>query len=424
MVTGEARYAGFALRTECPHCGMPLPLDRPTLQAFCSQCQNEVAISDSLWKAALGLAEGARAPAPGSIQSKTLTVAGRPVTVDLAMLTPVCDRCSASFDLDLLPRGEATDLACPECGHLSGVEPAPAWLRGVMPTAVQIIGVEPRSSAPTDGLTAQVSQETPQPVVMSCPKCGASLSVTGEQARIMSCRYCGSEVFLPDAIWRRLHPIKTVRWFYVRFEGLTPEQRAELELQQRMQAQIEEERAAYEVWQRREAEREVQERERASWERERQRRLEAEARSAVRSAWIAVALIASLSLAMSLVGILGDLGRTAAVVLLAAVAVADSALTALASRPWSIITSRSRGRWTAIVTLLSLIAFAPLAGTLLALLALLALPLLGLWKLLSGAPVPTVTRPFIAAVVVDLLAAVVVPAALLAKLFVRSMAAW
>jgi hypothetical protein len=32
------------------------------------------------------------------------------------------------------------------------------------------------------------------------------------------------DVYLPDALWLRLHPVKTVRRFVVRFEGKTPKQ--------------------------------------------------------------------------------------------------------------------------------------------------------------------------------------------------------
>jgi hypothetical protein len=51
------------------------------------------------------------------------------------------------------------------------------------------------------------------------------LKITSDRPRILPCEYCHSDVFLPDEVWVRLHPVETGRRFYVRFEGRT---RAEL----------------------------------------------------------------------------------------------------------------------------------------------------------------------------------------------------
>ena len=48
-------------------------------------------------------------------------------------------------------------------------------------------------------------------------------------------------MYLPDAVWRKLHPVKVVTPFYVRFEGLTQQERQqaqEAEHQRQLQAQM------------------------------------------------------------------------------------------------------------------------------------------------------------------------------------------
>jgi hypothetical protein len=42
----------------------------------------------------------------------------------------------------------------------------------------------------------------------------------------MACRFCHTDVYLPDDVWRRLHPVATVKEWFIRFEGQTRAQRA------------------------------------------------------------------------------------------------------------------------------------------------------------------------------------------------------
>jgi len=42
----------------------------------------------------------------------------------------------------------------------------------------------------------------------------------------MACRFCQTDVYLPDEVWRRLHPVATVQEWFIRFEGKTRAERA------------------------------------------------------------------------------------------------------------------------------------------------------------------------------------------------------
>lgn len=59
---------------------------------------------------------------------------------------------------------------------------------------------------------------------MTCPQCGAALHLTAGSQRTTSCQFCNVDVFLPDDLWRRLHPVKVVQPWWVRFEGSTRRQ--------------------------------------------------------------------------------------------------------------------------------------------------------------------------------------------------------
>jgi hypothetical protein len=59
------------------------------------------------------------------------------------------------------------------------------------------------------------------------------------------CQYCKTDVYLPDDLWRRLHPVKTMAPWFVRFEG-----RSRAELARAAEAKLSEQRRAEEVKQR------------------------------------------------------------------------------------------------------------------------------------------------------------------------------
>jgi hypothetical protein len=51
---------------------------------------------------------------------------------------------------------------------------------------------------------------------MACPSCGGALKSAADTQRTTSCEFCGSSVYLPDDLWRRLHPAKKAQpWISV-----------------------------------------------------------------------------------------------------------------------------------------------------------------------------------------------------------------
>ena len=55
-----------------------------------------------------------------------------------------------------------------------------------------------------------------EPVAMHCPNCPAGLRITSDRQRLADCEHCGSQIHLPDAIWRKLHPPHVVeRWWAI-----------------------------------------------------------------------------------------------------------------------------------------------------------------------------------------------------------------
>jgi WD40 repeat protein len=57
--------------------------------------------------------------------------------------------------------------------------------------------------------------EAVKPILFSCPSCAGNLEVDGSD-RVIKCKYCNSEIYLPDDLWFRMHPVEVVeRWYIV-----------------------------------------------------------------------------------------------------------------------------------------------------------------------------------------------------------------
>jgi ribosomal protein S27E len=55
---------------------------------------------------------------------------------------------------------------------------------------------------------AVASPAATRPVSFACPDCGANLKIAADAPRILACSFCKADLFLPDPLWRALHPVK------------------------------------------------------------------------------------------------------------------------------------------------------------------------------------------------------------------------
>jgi Zn finger protein HypA/HybF involved in hydrogenase expression len=219
------RSGGVSLRTTCNRCGQPLPLNAPVRRATCAACSADVTLPDGIWTCALDELEMSyESLAEDAPRTHTATIDGFPLTFEVRRAVPRCEKCGQAYPDDRMGDGSTRDLFCVGCGDPGSTYPAPDWLRSLVPTAVQIVSTD-RGGAAEAGLVsggggaAAAPTQASVPVVMSCPQCGGPLRITDDMARLVPCTHCHAEVYLPDELWRRLHPAKVSRLWYVRFEG-------------------------------------------------------------------------------------------------------------------------------------------------------------------------------------------------------------
>lgn len=221
------RYGAFTFRVVCRHCGQPGPLDLPAREHVCAFCQQEMAVPAVLFGDLLELFDDEHdALGPGETESYEDEAQGITATVSYRQVDkPRCEKCKEPFRDESIMDGSARDIFCASCGDPASTAPVPAWLAALVPTARQIVSIH-RGAAGGVGLSPELPPEATQPIAMACPSCGAGLTITHEHARATPCTFCKVSVYLPDALWRRLHPVRTVQEWFVGFAGPSARARA------------------------------------------------------------------------------------------------------------------------------------------------------------------------------------------------------
>ena len=210
-MNNDIDFVVIECRTDCPECGGTLMLNGPAQKVHCGKCQSNVDITDTLWNSILEDIPGELKELENGEGRQSQMWAEMNVSLTYTRQAPECSACKA--ELSSLPDpdsiSEGATLPCPKCGEANTVRPAPEWLRFFVPELVLLV------NAAGDVEPDDEQDKTPsgKPVILTCPACAGALKVDGTQ-RMIDCEFCESSIYLPDDLWLRLHPVKTIeRWF-------------------------------------------------------------------------------------------------------------------------------------------------------------------------------------------------------------------
>jgi len=199
---------------DCDECGSAVFLNGPVRSLKCSACHSELELDASDWK---DLLEGGDLRYPDLHPDKScrgsMMFGGRRYVYKYGAQIPRCPSCKTDLDLTGLAPGSDGDISCKSCGSKTETFPVPDWLRVELPRALQLFGAM-REGEPED---VQPDTQALKPVMMSCLNCGGGLEISRGTERITVCGYCDVELYVPDDIWRRMHPIRKRTPWYVFF---------------------------------------------------------------------------------------------------------------------------------------------------------------------------------------------------------------
>jgi hypothetical protein len=200
------------LRTQCAGCGQPLPLNACAETFVCASCGRANRIDAALWKSLL---EDVVAEAPDLAadegSNRTIMTGGASFALMYGRQAPRCRGCKAPMPEEAAAFADRGWTVCPACGQKLTLRRPPPALAALGITLV--VGEDPAQINATHAAAAPVAPRAANPVVLFCPQCKAPLQIDGSD-RLVRCQYCSTDVYLPDDLWQRLHPVATVaRWY-------------------------------------------------------------------------------------------------------------------------------------------------------------------------------------------------------------------
>ncbi|MBN1184392.1 MAG: hypothetical protein JXB49_19025 [Bacteroidales bacterium] len=204
-------FAGFECKTNCPSCGNTVIVNGPVKKTLCKSCQSTVNLSDNFWFNVFDdIPKSLQEMGQNEVAPKQVWTASYQLMMRFGNLLPACPSCKTPYTKypDQLTE-TTTSFACTECGTPGTISLPSNWLKSVAHGIVVLV----------NAATSEVGEEEEsaiKPVIFSCPACSSALKVDGTH-RTVDCNYCNSSVYLPDDLWLRMHPVKTVKFWYAGF---------------------------------------------------------------------------------------------------------------------------------------------------------------------------------------------------------------
>ncbi|OPL18372.1 MAG: hypothetical protein AVO35_05875 [Candidatus Aegiribacteria sp. MLS_C] len=212
------RFACLEVRTACSSCGSSIPVNGPFRSVTCPSCFRKMPVAVDILGGFLNdFEEEYEGTEKGQGTGGTVMSGSGTYKYGCWKLPPKCPECGKPL---VLPEDTATGTAiCPDCGEKLHFFPAPEWLVREVPSAVSCLTPE-QPPGPEGEQALEMDESSSRPIVMSCPQCGGALTVSNSSERIMKCGYCSTEVYVPDEVWTRLHPVRTAREWFVVLDGM------------------------------------------------------------------------------------------------------------------------------------------------------------------------------------------------------------
>ncbi len=199
------RICSYTVKVDCPLCSNPIMLNGPMLSTTCAYCLSEVKIPKKFWGYVLRVKDSTTYSHLSGFRDVEIK----------SYLTPVrCSSCGAPLDVSGISTGSIHPITCSQCHAPNSTFPAPGWMKRMRKYSGNADQIFCADTADAD---TNKPHEESKPVLFACMQCGGSLKITHEMPRVMSCPYCGASQYLPDELWRALHPAKKKKEWFVRW---------------------------------------------------------------------------------------------------------------------------------------------------------------------------------------------------------------
>ena len=206
------------LKTSCKHCSSPLMLNAFTEDILCNSCFKINSFPLNAWKSMIEDAlKEAQKFKPGEGQPSTIMSGEYTYNFMYGRQDARCGKCKTGIDISKLEEFSAAGkTVCGKCGNEIFIRKAPDFIVSKFPGIKYLAGED--DDLLSENKAAGKLPASSKPVLFNCPSCAGNLEIDGTD-RMVECKFCDSQIYLPDDLWHRLHPVKTVGRWYILYDA-------------------------------------------------------------------------------------------------------------------------------------------------------------------------------------------------------------
>ncbi len=198
---GPSRWAKLEVALKCRQCGNHVPVNGPLPHVVCGQCGS---LRELPPEHVAGIMSWVGDDQP-CFDGTAFRSGQYRFQMKSTRVPPTCEVCGS--DLPLVEPGADTTIPCPGCTARYSSFSVPEHMRPHAGTAKQLYCAQKEPDPLPDAI--------PESLGFGCPSCGAKLTITSETGRVHRCEFCSTDVFFPDELWTRLHPVTRVHPWWV-----------------------------------------------------------------------------------------------------------------------------------------------------------------------------------------------------------------
>jgi DNA-directed RNA polymerase subunit RPC12/RpoP len=186
-------------------CGRLVPINALISRALCPACNKPVEVELAR------LVPDVIAADADLGKTRSIALIGKHAQLESTREDPACASCGTPVPDEAAAFAARGFTMCPGCGARIAVRPPPRDLAPLLRGASLIVGEDLEQMATG---AAGKAPNAAQPIELRCTSCHAPLKIDGTR-RTVRCEYCSTDLFLPDDLWLRMHPIERRRSFYL-----------------------------------------------------------------------------------------------------------------------------------------------------------------------------------------------------------------
>jgi hypothetical protein len=194
-------FARYKINVNCKECGRLIPLNGPAQSLKCNSCLTINELNDKFWNDIFE-----ESYSEWSLEDS--------FNVEYEVCAPRCSECDTELNTTEINNSDSA-LKCTNCGIDNLLYTVPEWFR-----KFERYGLKPKKIISGISLTASSSDSNKiRPVAIRCISCTAALSITVDTPRNCTCEHCGTVQYLPDPLWKALHPVKKRKDWYIYYSN-------------------------------------------------------------------------------------------------------------------------------------------------------------------------------------------------------------